>query len=79
MSHFVLSRVDLGRPDHSRSELLVKALLYRLFMIALTVAVAFLVTQDTGSALQIGVVTNGIKTGTYYIYDRFWSRLSLGG
>ncbi|MFP4529947.1 MAG: DUF2061 domain-containing protein [Halodesulfurarchaeum sp.] len=79
MTHVPGSGIGFGRPDRTRSELLVKALLYRLLMVLLTVAVAFLVTHDSGSALQIGIVTNVVKTGTYYAYDRFWSRLAVGG
>lgn len=79
MSTISIFGLGFGHPDRSRTELLVKAMSYRLLMVALTVGVAYLITHDTGSALQIGIVTNVIKTGTYYAYDRFWSHLSLGG
>ena len=69
--------VSLDAPSQSRAESLCKALVYRVFMIALTVAVAYLVTTDTTASLQIGLVTNVVKTGTYYVYERFWDRLTL--
>jgi uncharacterized membrane protein len=66
-------------PRHCWWESLLKALCYRVFMVALTVGVAFLVTSDTVAALQIGIVTNLLKTGTYYGYERLWDRLRFGG
>lgn len=62
----------------SRSRTLVKTVLYRAFMLAITVGVALFVTGDTGQALNIGVAANVMKTGTYYAYDRLWARLSWG-
>lgn len=56
-------RRRLPSPVEARSRALVKTLLYRLLMIAITVTVAFGVTGDTGAALQIGFVTNLFKTG----------------
>ncbi|MFW5900384.1 MAG: DUF2061 domain-containing protein [Halodesulfurarchaeum sp.] len=74
-----LPSIEYAGPRHCWLESLVKALCYRLFMVALTVAVAYLVTTDTSASLQIGVVTNLIKTGTYYGYERLWDRLRFGG
>lgn len=48
-------------------------------MVALTVAVAYFVTTDTTASIQIGIVTNVIKTGTYYGYERLWDRFRFGG
>ena len=69
--------IELGCPDHAWTESLAKTLLYRLFMVALTVAVAYLVTADGAASLQIGIVTNLLKTGTYYGYERLWGRISF--
>lgn len=55
-----------------------KTLLYRLLMLVVTVAVALLFTGAVDQALQIGVAANAVKTGTYYAYDRLWSRISWG-
>jgi uncharacterized membrane protein len=74
-----LPRVEVGGPTHSWVESLAKSLVYRLFMLALTVLVAYLVTTDTTASLQIGVVTNVIKTGTYFTYERLWDRVNFDG
>ena len=60
-------------------ESLLKALLYRVFMVALTVGVAYLFTTDTVASMQIGLVTNVLKTGTYFGYERLWERFRFGG
>ncbi|WP_089818708.1 DUF2061 domain-containing protein [Halomicrobium zhouii] len=60
------------------SRALVKTLLYRTLMVVITVAVAFFFTENTGDALSIGLVSNVIKTGTYYGYERLWDRISWG-
>jgi len=72
-----LPSIEVGCAEHAWTESLAKALLYRLFMVALTVAVAYLVTADSAASLQIGLVTNLIKTGTYYGYERLWDRIQL--
>ncbi len=71
--------IAVGNPRRSWSESLLKALVYRLFMIVLTVVVAYAVTADSTASLQIGVVTNILKTGTYYAYERIWARFQFGG
>lgn len=69
----------LTRSPHQRtSRALVKTLLYRVLMVVITVVVAFGFTGDTGAALSIGVVSNAIKTCTYYGYERLWDRVSWG-
>lgn len=74
-----LPSIEYGGPRHCWWESLAKALFYRLFMVALTVAIAYFVTTDTSASLQIGIVTNVIKTGTYYGYERLWDRVRFGG
>jgi uncharacterized membrane protein len=71
-------RRRLPNPVEARSRAVVKTLLYRGLMVAITVAVAFAVTGSTGDALQIGFVTNLVKTGTYYCYERLWARIAWG-
>jgi len=69
----------VARSPHQRmSRALVKTLLYRVVMVVITVAVAFFYTRNTGEALGIGVTSNGIKTLTYYGYERLWDRISWG-
>ena len=66
------------RAHESWSRSVVKAVTYRCFMILITITVAFVFTGDTAAALSIGIVTNLIKTGTYYGYERLWARISWG-
>ena len=47
-------------------------------MLLITIVVAFAFTNEFGQALNIGIVTNVAKTCTYYIYERFWDRISWG-
>ncbi|PSP75782.1 hypothetical protein BRC86_02800 [Halobacteriales archaeon QS_3_64_16] len=53
----------------------VKTALYRVLMFLVTGAVAFVMTGDLGTALDIGIATNLIKTLTYYGYERLWARI----
>lgn len=62
----------------ARKRALVKTLCYRLFMLSITITVAWLIVGDVGAALNIGLVTNLLKTGTYYIYERTWDRITWG-
>ncbi|WP_211330609.1 DUF2061 domain-containing protein [Halalkalicoccus subterraneus] len=39
---------------------------------SLTVSGAWLIIGDVSDALNIGRVTNVVKTGTYYLYERTW-------
>ncbi|SFS09919.1 Uncharacterized membrane protein [Halomicrobium zhouii] len=72
-------RAVISQSPHQRmSRALVKTLLYRTLMVVITVAVAFFFTENTGDALSIGLVSNVIKTGTYYGYERLWDRISWG-
>jgi len=59
-----------------RKRAIVKTLCYRLFMIAITVVVAWLSTGDVSDALSIGLVSNAVKTGTYYVYERVWDHIT---
>ncbi|GAB7021052.1 DUF2061 domain-containing protein [Halostagnicola bangensis] len=61
---------------HSRT--LVKTISYRLLMIVVTIAVAFVVTGSVTDSINIGVATNLLKTGTYYGYERLWAHISWG-
>ena len=65
-------------PLQHRRRAVVKTLLYRTLMVVITVAVALVVTRDLSQALSIGLVTNAVKTGTYYAYERSWDRVGWG-
>ncbi|WP_026177992.1 MULTISPECIES: DUF2061 domain-containing protein [Haladaptatus] len=62
----------------ARKRALVKTACYRLCMVVITIAVAWVVVGDIEAALNIGVVTNLLKTGTYYIYERMWDHVTWG-
>lgn len=55
-----------------------KTLCYRTFMVLITVSVAWAVVGDVGAALDIGIVTNVVKTATYFGYERAWDRIEWG-
>jgi len=62
----------------ARRRALVKTLCYRLGMILVTVVVAWVFIGDVGNALNIGIVANVVKTGTYYLYERLWDHITWG-
>jgi len=62
----------------ARRRAVVKTLCYRLFMVLITVTIAFVVVGDAGDALNIGIAANVLKTGTYYLYERTWDHISWG-
>jgi len=66
------------RPRQDLSRALAKTLGYRALMVCITVAVAFLVVEDAGQALTVGVAANLLKTGTYFGYERLWDRIDWG-
>ncbi len=72
------NRVVSRTAHQRRSRALVKTGLYRLCMIAVSVLVAWVVVGDVTAALSIGLVTNLIKTGTYYGYERIWDHVTWG-
>lgn len=65
-------------PHEARSRALVKTVTYRVFMIAITIVVAFAFTGDGVDAVNIGIAANALKTVTYYGYERAWARIRWG-
>ncbi|MFB6230912.1 MAG: DUF2061 domain-containing protein [Salinibacter sp.] len=57
---------------------LVKTGLYRLLMVVITMLVAYIFTGEVTDAVNIGLVANVVKTGTYYGYERLWARIEWG-
>lgn len=55
-----------------------KTICYRLFMLLITVTVAWAIVGDVEAAVNIGIVTNLLKTGTYYLYERLWDHITWG-
>lgn len=62
----------------ARRRAIVKTVCYRLFMVLITVTIAFVVIGDVGDALNIGLAANVLKTGTYYLYERTWDHIAWG-
>lgn len=65
-------------PRQARNRALLKTAGYRALMILITVGVAWFVVGDARQAIDIGIVANVIKTGTYYGYERLWDRIGWG-
>lgn len=63
---------------HARKRAVAKTLCYRALMVAITVLVAWAVVGDVGDAVNIGIVTNVVKTATYYTYERLWDHVTWG-
>lgn len=74
MVRHVISRSAL----QARKRAAVKTLCYRLFMLLITVAVAWVIVGDASTALNIGLIANVVKTGTYYLYERAWDHITWG-
>lgn len=55
-----------------------KTVVYRGVMVLITVIVAFFFTEDAGTSVSIGIVTNAVKTFTYFGYERLWARVGWG-
>lgn len=73
-----LGHIVRRTPIQERSRALVKTAGYRAFMIVITFIIAFLFTDDVGTAVNIGVAANIVKTVTYYLYERLWDRIDWG-
>jgi len=67
-----------GTALQARKRAVAKTLCYRLFMLLITATVAWVVVGDVGDAVSIGLVTNVVKTGTYYLYERTWDHIAWG-
>ena len=63
---------------HARKRAIAKTLGYRFFMVVITIAVAWVVVGDAADAMNIGIVANILKTGTYYLYERAWNHITWG-
>ncbi|WP_076148776.1 DUF2061 domain-containing protein [Natrinema saccharevitans] len=57
---------------------IVKIICYRLVLLLITVTIAWLFVGDVDAAVNIGLVANLVKTGTYYLYERTWDRITWG-
>ncbi|MFC7177088.1 DUF2061 domain-containing protein [Halosegnis marinus] len=71
-------RSRLRAPLQDRKRAVVKTACYRVVMVLVSVTVAYLVVGDATDALSIGLLTNVVKTLTYYGYERLWDRIAWG-
>ncbi|MFB6249025.1 MAG: DUF2061 domain-containing protein [Salinibacter sp.] len=67
-----------GDAHEKASRALVKTGFYRALMVVVTMTVAYIFTGEITDAVNIGLVTNVVKTGTYYGYERLWARIEWG-
>ena len=74
----MVSKVISRSTIQVRRRAIIKTLCYRLFMVTITIIVAWIITSDVSNAVSIGFFTNILKTGTYYIYERIWDRITWG-
>ena len=74
MTRSVFSRSAL----QARKRAIVKTLCYRIVMVLITIAIAWLIVGDVGDAVNIGIAANLLKTGTYYLYERAWDHITWG-
>ena len=62
----------------ARKRAILKTIGYRFFMLLITVMVAWAFVGNLSDAVNIGLVANLLKTGTYYLYERTWDRITWG-
>ena len=61
---------------HTRS--LAKALSWRVFALAITTGVSYVLSESVAVAVSIGVVDSLIKIGAYYAHERAWMGIRFG-
>lgn len=74
----MLQRYVTRTPYQHLSRALAKTVCYRIFMVMITVSVAWIIVGDVSQTLNIGLITNLLKSGTYYAYERIWDRITWG-
>ena len=62
--------------SHSRS--FAKALSWRVFALAITTGVSYMLSESIAIAVSIGVVDSAIKIGAYYMHERAWIGIRFG-
>jgi uncharacterized membrane protein len=61
---------------HHRS--LVKTVTWRLISTMMILLISWALTRQFKLALTIGAVDILVKSGTYYLHERAWARISFG-
>jgi uncharacterized membrane protein len=68
--------MDNDSDSHSRS--FAKALSWRVFALAITTGVSYMLSESVAVAVSIGVVDSAIKIGAYYVHERAWVGIRFG-
>ncbi|WP_244923909.1 DUF2061 domain-containing protein [Enhygromyxa salina] len=55
-----------------------KALSWRVFALAITTGVSYMLSESVAVAVSIGVVDSAIKIGAYYMHERAWLGIRFG-
>jgi uncharacterized membrane protein len=61
----------------TRTESLIKSIVYRLFGTIATFFIALFFTGEFLVSSGIAISELIVKTGLYYLYERFWNKISL--
>ena len=62
----------------TRKRSLVKSLSWRSMGLVVTSLIAYIMTRQIDTAMQIGVVDLLFKVGVYYAHERFWTGVRWG-
>jgi uncharacterized membrane protein len=62
----------------SRTRSLMKGLTWRVLATLTTIVIAWLITGDVGTALQIGFIEVFAKIAIYYLHERAWAHVKTG-
>jgi uncharacterized membrane protein len=63
----------------ARGRALAKATTWRVLATGITAGCAWLVTGEVLFAASIGALDTCVKLGGYYLHERLWDRMELGG
>ena len=66
----------LDTETHTRS--LAKALSWRVFALAITTGVSYVLSESVAVAISIGAIDSLIKIGVYYAHERVWMGIRFG-
>jgi uncharacterized membrane protein len=76
----MLARIVAGLRSfvYDRRRSLAKTAVYRLLSVALTVAVAYGILREPGTAVEVGLLANGAKMVVYFGHERLWASIDWG-
>jgi uncharacterized membrane protein len=65
-------------PHQNRWRVILKTIIYRVLMTALTIGITWFIVGNVNEALNIGIAISVVKTVIYYLYERTWDHITLG-